>query len=159
MRQTPNPPTRLPRALPLLGHALHLLRDPWTFLTTARPLGDVVEIRIGPRPAYLVNDPDLIRRILVGEAKKFDKGVQFEKMRPILGNGLVTAEGQEHLKHRRLVQPAFHHSRIAGYATVMRELSLEMVASWRDGQQVALDRELMQLALKIVGRTLFSTEL
>ena len=159
MRQIPHTPARLPRALPLVGHALHLLRDPWTFLTAARPLGGVVGIRIGPRPAYLVNDPALIRRVLVGEAKKFDKGVQFEKMRPILGNGLVTAEGQEHLTHRRLVQPAFHHSRIAGYATVMRELSLEMTASWRDGGRIELDRQLTQLALKIVGKTLFSTKL
>src|SRR5262245_37264784 len=64
MRSTPLPPARLPRGLPLLGHALQLLRNPWTFLATARPLGDVVEIRIGPRPAYLVNNPDLIRRVL-----------------------------------------------------------------------------------------------
>ena len=152
-------PTRLPRSLPLLGHALHLLRDPWTFLTTARSLGDIVEIRIGPRPAYLVNSPDLIRRMLVGDARKYSKGVQFDKLRPVLGNGLVTAAGEEHLRHRRLVQPAFHHSRIAGYAMVMREQSLEKAASWRDGAQIALDRELAQLALKIVGKTLFTTEL
>jgi len=150
--------SRLPRALPLLGHAVHLLRDPFTFLTAARPLGDVVEIRIGPQPAYLVNSPDLIRQVLVKEAKKYSKGVQFDKMRPILGNGLVTAGGDEHLKHRRLVQPAFHHSRIAGYATIMRDLALEMTGSWRDGDRLALDQELSQLALNIVGKTLFSTE-
>ncbi len=159
MPSTPTAPTRLPRALPLLGHALHLLRDPWTFLTTARPIGDVVEIRIGPRPAYLVNSPGLIRRLLVIEPKKYAKGVQFDKLRPTLGNGLVTAAGEEHLRHRRLVQPAFHHTRIAGYATIMRELSLEMIASWRDGGQLALDRELAELALRIVSKTLFSTEL
>jgi cytochrome P450 len=136
-----------------------MLRDPLTFVTRARPLGDVVEIRIGPQPAYLVNNPDLIRRVLVGEAKKYGKGVQFDKLRPTLGNGLVTAAGEEHLKHRRLVQPAFHHSRIAGYARTMRELSLEMAGSWRDGERIALDNELTELALKIVGRTLFSTEI
>jgi len=152
-------PARLPRALPLLGHALHLLRNPFSFLTTARALGDVVEIRIGPQPAYLVNSPELIRQVLVGEAKKYSKGVQFDKMRPTLGNGLVTAGGEEHLKHRRLVQPAFHHSRIAAYATIMRELSLETAASWRDGDQIALDQELTQLALKIVGKALFTAEL
>src|SRR6266536_2086403 len=152
-------PVRLPRPLPLLGHALHLLRDPLAFFTAARPLGDVVEIRVGPRPAYVVNDPDLIRRILVSDAKKYRKGVQFDKLRPTLGNGLVTATGEEHLKHRRLVQPAFHRTRIAGYATIMRELALEESASWRDGEQIALDDELTELALKIVGKTLFSTEL
>ena len=79
MRSTSPEPTRLPRALPLLGHALHLLRDPLSFLTTAWPLGDVVKIRIGPQPAYLVNNPDLIRRILVKEAKKYGTGVQVER--------------------------------------------------------------------------------
>jgi pentalenene oxygenase len=156
---TPPARPRLPRALPLLGHALRLLRDPWTFLTTAHQVGDVVEIRIGPRPAYLVNNPDLIRRLLTADSKKYEKGVQFDKLRPTLGNGLVTAGGEEHLRHRRLVQPAFHHSRIAGYATIMRDLSLETTASWRDGDAIALDDELAQLALRIVGRTLFSTEL
>lgn len=158
MRLTPSAPARLPHALPLLGHALHLLRDPLTFLTAARPLGDVVEIRIGPRPAYLVNNPDLIRQILVKESKKYSKGVQFDKMRPTMGNGLVTAGGEEHLKHRRMIQPAFHHARIAGYATIMRDLSLEMTESWRDGDRIALDQELTRLALMIVGKSLFSTE-
>jgi len=134
MRSTSQTPARLPRALPLLGHALHLLRDPLTFVTAARPLGDVVKIRIGSQPAYLVNNSDLIRQVLVKEAKKYSKGVQLDKVRPTMGNGLLTAGGQEHLKHRRLVQPAFHHSRIAGYAAIMRELALRMTESWRDGQ-------------------------
>jgi hypothetical protein len=56
--------------------------------------------------AYLINDAELIRRVPVGEAKKYSKGVQFEKMRPTLGNGLVTAEGQEHPQHRRLMANA-----------------------------------------------------
>jgi len=159
MRSTSQRPARLPRALPLLGHALHLLRDPLTFVTTARPLGDVVKIRIGPRPAYLVNNPDLMRDIQVKEVKKYSKGVQYDKARPTLGNGLNTAGGEEHLKHRRLVQPAFHHSRIAGYTTIMRELALQLTESWRDGDRIALDQELNQLTLKIVGKTLFSTEL
>jgi cytochrome P450 len=158
MRSTSLTPARLPRALPLLGHALHLLRDPLTFVTAVRPLGDVVKIRIGSQPAYLVNNSDLIRQVLVKEAKKYSKGVQLDKVRPTLGNGLLTAGGQEHLKHRRLVQPAFHHSRIAGYATIMRDLALQMTASWRDGDRIALDQELSQLALKIVGKTLFRTE-
>ncbi len=159
MRLTSRTPARLPRALPLLGHALHLLRDPLTFVTAARPLGDVVKIRIGPQPAYLVNNPDLMRDIQVKEVKKYSKGVQYDKARPTLGNGLNTAGGEEHLKHRRLVQPAFHHSRIVGYTTIMRELALQLTESWRDGDQIPLDQELNQLTLKIVGKTLFSTEL
>jgi cytochrome P450 len=152
-------PARLPKSLPLLGHALHLLRTPWDFLAAARPVGGVVKIRIGPSPAYLVNDPVLIRRVLVTDSRKYVKGVQFDRLRPIIGNGLVTAAGEEHLKHRRLVQPAFHHSRIAGYAATMRQLAGQMTTSWRDGAQIAVDQELAELALKIAGKTLFSTEL
>jgi cytochrome P450 len=152
-------PAGLPRPLPLVGHALQLLRRPWDFLANARPLGDIVEIRLGPAPAYLLNSPELIRQVLVIDAKKFDKGVQFDKLRPILGNGLVTAAGQEHLRRRRLVQPAFHRSRIAQYAETMRQAAAEKSASWQAGEQIALDQELMQLTLRIVGKTLFSTEL
>jgi pentalenene oxygenase len=138
---------------------MYLLRDPWTFLATARPLGDVVQIRLGPRPAYIVNSPHLIRQILVVDAKKYDKGVQFDKLRPLLGNGLVTAAGEEHLAHRRLIQPAFHHSRINEYAKTIRELAVEKAASWHDGVRIALDQELAQLTLKVVAKTLFTTEL
>jgi len=102
-------PAGLPRPLPLLGHALQLLWNPWEFPGAVRPLGDIVKIRIGPRPAYIVNSPDLIRRVLVVDA--------------------------------------------------MRELTAEKAASWRDGEQIALDQELMQLTLRIVGKTLFNTEL
>jgi cytochrome P450 len=150
----------LPRPLPLFGHALHLLRDPWTFLESARPLDDVVPIRLGPSRAYIVNSPDLVRRVLVVAPKTFGKGVQFDKLRPILGNGLVTAPGgEEHLRHRRLVQPAFHHTRIAGYATIMRNLASETADSWHDGQQLAIDREMAQLTMRVVGKALFSAEL
>jgi cytochrome P450 len=158
MRLTSQTPARLPRALPLLGHALHLLRDPLTFVTAARPLGDVVKIRIGLQPAYLVNNPDLMRDIQVKEVKKYSKGVQYDKVRPTMGNGLTNAGGEEHLKHRRMIQPAFHHSRIAGYTMIMRELALQMTESWREGDRIALDQELSQLALKIIGKTLFSAE-
>jgi cytochrome P450 len=159
MQSAATPAVRLPRPLPLLGHALQLLRDPWGFLAAARPLGDIVKIRLGTSPAYIINNPDLIRQVLVVDAKKFGKGVQFDKLRPILGNGLITADGEEHLKHRRLVQPAFHHSRIVAYAKTMRELSVEKAESWRDGVPVALDDEIKQLTLKVVAKTLFSTEL
>jgi len=152
-------PSRLPAPLPLLGHVLHLLRDPWTFLVTARDCGDVVRIRVGPRSAFVVSSPDLVRQVLVVDIKKYDKGAQFDRLRPVLGNGLVTAGGEDHRKHRRLVQPAFHSARIATYARTMRDLAVATAGSWRAGERIALDRELAHLTLRVVGRTLFSTDL
>ncbi len=159
MSLAPGTGVRLPRSLPLLGHALALMRRPWDFFAAARPQGPVVEIRIGPRRAYLVNDPDLVRRLLVADGKKYAKGIQFDRLRGVIGNGLLTASGEEHLRQRRLVQPTFHRSRIAGYAETMRALAVAKTAGWRDGEQIAVDQELGELALTIAAKTLFSTDL
>jgi pentalenene oxygenase len=155
----PRAPATLPHPLPLLGHAVALWRDPWAFLAAARDAGPVTAVRLGPQLAYLVNDPELIRRVLVTDVRTFEKGVQFDKLRPVLGNGLVTARGPEHLRHRRLIQPAFHASRIAGYAEVMRRLTNTQTQKWRDGSRVDLDRELAELTLRVVAQAMFNTDL
>ncbi|HZN18496.1 MAG TPA: cytochrome P450 [Micromonosporaceae bacterium] len=153
--RTPSPP----RPLPLLGHALHLRRQPLEFLESLRPLGEVVTIRLGPKLVYVVNSPDLVRRVLVGEAHKFDPGVQLEKVRPFLGNGLITSRGATHRRQRRLLQPAFHQRRIAHYAETMQRLATARADSWEEGRRITADVEMMELAMAVVGRTLFSTDL
>lgn len=149
----------LPRALPLLGHALRFKRQPLEFLESLRPLGEVVAIRLGPKPAYVVNSPDLVRRILVAEAQAFEAGLLLDKVKPFIGNGLITLRGTDHTRHRRLLQPAFHHNSIARYVEVMRQLATKTVGSWREGQQIVADVEMMELATAVVGKTLFSMDL
>jgi pentalenene oxygenase len=152
-------PATLPRPLPLLGHALRFRRQPLEFLESLRPLGDLVTIRLGTKPAYIVNSPDLIRRILVTDATAFEAGgALLEKVRPFIGDGLITLRGATHRRHRRMLQPAFHHSRIARYAEVMRRLAATRADSWSDGQQIVADVEMMELAMAVVGRTLFSMD-
>jgi pentalenene oxygenase len=152
-------PATLPRPLPLLGHALRFRRQPLEFIESLRPLGDIVKIRLGSRPVYILNSPDLIRRALVVEAQKFEIGVLLDKVKPAIGNGLITLRGAAHRRHRRLLQPAFHHSRIALYADVMRRLAAARADAWEEGQPVAADVEMMELAMAIVGKTLFSMDL
>lgn len=147
----------LPRRLPLLGHALSFGRDPLAFLEQMRAVGDVVAIRLGLQAAYLINDPALVRRILL-DATTFTRGLQAQRMRIILGNGIANSDGAEHLRNRRLVQPAFHRQRIAGYAQAMREETEAMTNRWRQGRQVAVNDEITQVTLRVVGRTLFSTD-
>jgi cytochrome P450 len=160
--QTPpatRPRPRLPRPLPLLGHALAFRRRPLEFLESLRPLGDVVAIRLGPKPVYVVNSPDLIRRVFVTDADAFEGGgALLEKVRPLIGDGLITLRGAAHQRHRRLLQPAFHRRRIASYVDVMRRLATAMTDSWQDGQQITADVEMMELAMAVVGKTLFSME-
>lgn len=150
----------LPRPLPLFGHALRFRRAPLEFIESLRPLGDVVVIRLGPNPVYIVNNPDLIRRVLVTEAQSFGAvGLLLEKVRPFIGDGLITLRGADHGRHRRMLQPAFHRSSIARYVDVMHRLAAERAGSWRDRQQIVADVEMMELATAVVGKTLFSLDL
>jgi cytochrome P450 len=79
--------------------------------------------------------------------------------RPLLGNGLLTSEGQEHRAHRRLVAPAFAHQRVPRYADVMSESSLAACETWTDNSVVDIHRAMTRLTLGIVGRTLFDVDL
>jgi cytochrome P450 len=146
--------------LPLIGHALRFRRAPLEFIESLRPFGDVVMIRLGPRPVYIVNSPDLIRRVLVTEAQSFGAvGLILDKVRPFIGDGLITLRGADHRRHRRMLQPAFHRSSIARYVDVMHQLAAERAGSWRDGQRIVADVEMMVLATAVVGKTLFSLDL
>jgi cytochrome P450 len=110
-------------------------------------------------PAYVVTTPELVHRVLVTDAGKFDKGILFDRFRPHFGNGLAMSNGGFHLRQRRLMQPAFHRERIAHYASTMVEAASETSAGWQPGQVVQADQAMQRLAVSIVGRTLFATEL
>jgi cytochrome P450 len=150
----------VPGRWPLLGHTVSLLRNPLKFLSSLRSHGEVVRIHLGPLPVYMVTSPRLAWQLLAGDADKFDKGVVFDKMRPLFGEGLATSNGAFNQRQRRMVLPAFQRDRIAGYAeTTITGLAAQLADSWQPGQVVALDKEFQDLVLTIAGRTLFSTEL
>jgi cytochrome P450 len=149
----------VPGRLPLLGHTMSLLSRPLRFLLLLRSHGEVVRIYIGPLPVYLVTSPKLAWQVLVTNADRFDKGIIFDRLRPLFGNGLANSNGDFHRRQRRLVQQAFHRKRIAGYVHTMTRAALDLVESWRPGEIVAVDQRMADLALTIIGRTLFATEL
>jgi cytochrome P450 len=120
--------------------------------------GDVTEIQLGPRRLVLLTHPDDIRRMLVTEQRKFRKGRALDRTRPLLGNGLLTNEGESHLRQRRLVQPAFHRQRIAMYATTMTGLAADVRSRWNDGAVVDIHGEMLRLTLAIAGRTMFDVD-
>lgn len=150
----------VPGRWPLLGHTVSMLRNPLKFLTSLRSHGEIVRICLGPLPVYMVTSPELAWQLLAGDADKFDKGIAFDKMRPLFGEGLATSNGALNQRQRRMVMPAFQRDRVAGYAeTTITRLAAQLADSWRPGQVVALNKELQDLVLTIAGRTLFSTEL
>lgn len=89
----------------------------------------------------------------------FHKGRGLERSKRLLGEGLLTSEGELHRRQRRLAQPAFHAHRIANYAVTMGEYAARNSARWQDGATVDISREMMRLALSIVGKTLFDAEI
>jgi cytochrome P450 len=97
--------------------------------------------------------------MLVNDVRKFDKGVQFDKARAFLGDGLASSSEPLHLRQRRLIQPAFHHTRIAQYARDMHKIAEEGIGSWRPGQKLHLDQEFHVITITIVARVLFSADL
>jgi cytochrome P450 len=149
----------VPGRLPLLGHTMSLLDRPFSFLSSLRSHGEVVRIYLGPLPVYLVTTPELAWQVLAIDADKFDKGMVFDKIRPLFGNGILNSDGDFHRRQRRLVQPAFHRKQIAGYVQTMATAAADLVESWRPGDVVAVDKRMENLALTIVGRALFSTDL
>jgi cytochrome P450 len=125
----------------------------------AQRYGDICYFALGPQQAYLLNHPDLIKEVLVTNSQNFIKGSALQRSKLLLGEGLLTSEGQFHRRQRRLAQPAFHRSRIDSYATVMTEFTARAVANWQDGQTIDLAEEMMKLTLAIVGKTLFDADI
>ncbi|MFR9797427.1 cytochrome P450 [Streptomyces sp. MS06] len=148
-----------PGGLPLLGHALRLRNSPLDFLASLPAHGDLVEVRLGPRRAYLACHPEVVLQVL-HQARLFDKGGPlFDKLRLLTGNGLVSSPWEEHRRHRRLMQPAFRADRMDGYAALMSEEIESMLGSWRAGTALDVGEALRSLTARITVRTLFSGQI
>ncbi|HEY0097642.1 MAG TPA: cytochrome P450 [Pyrinomonadaceae bacterium] len=135
-------------------------RDPLKFLTRlAREHGDIVPFRMGPQRVLLLNHPDLVRDALVTRADHFHKGRALQRAKRLLGEGLLTSEGEHHRRQRRLAQPAFHRKRVDSYGAVMVDYAArDSDARWHDGATLDLSHEMMRLTLAIVGKTLFDAD-
>lgn len=124
----------------------------------ARAYGDLCEFRLGPQRMFLVNNPDAIGDILVTYQRNFVKSRALQRLKILLGEGLLTSEGDFHLRQRRLVQPAFHPGRLAAYAAVMTDCAVQARERWAPGGTVDMSHEMMRVTLAIVARTLFSAD-
>ncbi|MEP6924181.1 MAG: cytochrome P450 [Pyrinomonadaceae bacterium] len=159
--QTKTVQTKLPPSLkPDLfgGHVMSFRRRPIDFLTRMAKLGDISYFKIGSQDAFFINHPDLVRDVFVVNHHKFHKGIGLQKMKLLLGDGLLTSENELHLRQRRLVQPAFHRQRIAGYAASMIEFGERAANSWDSGATYDVSDEMMRLTLYIVSKTLFNAD-
>ncbi len=146
------------RSVPFAG-LLAYRRGPLPyFQNLAKQYGDIVYFKIGPQEAYFLNHPDLIKEVLVTNHENFTKGLVLQRAKRLLGEGLLTSEGEFHRRQRRLAQPAFHRQRVASYAEVMTGYATRMRERWPDGATLDISEEMMRLTLAIVGKTLFDAD-
>ena len=106
----------------------------------------------------MINHPDYIKEVLVTNNQNFIKGLALQRAKRLLGEGLLTSEGEFHRRQKRLAQPAFHRQRIASYSTVMTNYAAAASARWHDGETLDIAEEMMRLTLAIVGKTLFDAD-
>ncbi|MEA2174415.1 MAG: hypothetical protein QOD00_2007 [Blastocatellia bacterium] len=153
-RRPPGPQGKL-----LKPNFLIFRRDPVSFMERmTREYGDIVYFKLGPQDVYFLNHPDFIKDVLVTHHQGFIKGRALQRSKRLLGEGLLTSEGQFHRRQRRLAQPAFHRQRIASYASVMTNYSVRAMERWQDGETLDISQEMMRLTLGIVGKTLFDAD-
>jgi cytochrome P450 len=128
------------------------------FADLVRQYGEVVHFKASGEHMYLVTNPRHVRDILVTHQRNFRKGRGLERSKGLLGEGLLTSEGDTHLRQRRLMQPTFHKDRIATYASVMTEYADRAVNRWSDGATIDVAEDMMRLTLNVVGKTLFDAD-
>lgn len=145
----------------LLGNLPDFGRDMLGFFTDcARQYGDVVALRLARFPACLLNHPKYFEYVLITHHRNFIKHSFFWRhVTTLFGESLLTSEGDSWLRRRRLAAPAFHHERIANYATVMVDYTERMLERWREGELRDIHQEMMHLTMQIVTKTLFDIEI
>ena len=125
----------------------------------SRGADSVVAMRVRGQHVLLLLDPALVGLLLQTHAADTTKGPGVQLTRRLLGNGLLTSEGEDHRRARRLVAPAFSPRRLEQYVDTFAARTAAYTANWTDGSTVEMHQEMGGLALDIVGRTLLGIDL
>jgi cytochrome P450 len=147
----------------LIGSLLGFARDPlhfWTHL--ANRYGGVARYRIGTEPHFLISDPELIAQVLQRDTVRYYRGKYHDFLKPAFGEGLLTTNGEQWRQQRRLVQPAFTQSRIAGWLDIVISTTEARIATWNtrvDSSPLDIAREMAGLVQEINAKILFGRTL
>ncbi len=125
---------------------------------SAHMYGDLVHYTIFGRHIYQLSHPDLIEDFLLKDAGKHHRGIVMQRAKVVLGEGLLTSEEPLHMRQRRLAQPAFLRQRIAAYGEVIGQNAIAISQNWQSGAVRDLHEDMLELALRIVGKCLFDLD-
>jgi cytochrome P450 len=135
-------------------------RSPMDFLDVLVASGaSTIPVRMGPERVLLVDDAAQVWDLLTKNARRTGKGRGLVRARLLLGEGLLTSEGEEHLRHRRALQPAFHPQRIADYLAHFARAARRAADRWSDGGEIDLVAEMSAVTLDGAGSALFGSDL
>jgi cytochrome P450 len=150
-----------PQGTPIMGVMRDFNRDQLAFIERCRDLyGDIVWMRFLYVPALFLYHPDDVEYVLVTNAKNFIKSMSLRSnfFQRLVGNGLLTSQGDEWKRQRRLSQPAFHRERVASYGQVMVDYTKRLTAKWKEGETRDVHPDMMRLTLEIVVQCLFGAD-
>src|SRR5467141_2929947 len=149
-----------PQGGPIMGVMRDFNRDQLGFIERARDeYGDVVWMRFLYVPALFLYHPDEVEYVLTTNPKNFIKSMSLRSnfFQRLVGNGLLTSQGEEWKRQRRLSQPAFHRERVATYADTMVDYTQRLISQWQAGEMCDVHRDMLRLTLEIVVKCLFSS--
>jgi cytochrome P450 len=150
---------RASRAWPLLGHVPSVMRGPLEFLESLATEEDVVSVRLGRREVYVLTSHRAVKELLLDKAHFFGQGGAFAEGRRLVPQGLLVLDGKEHLRLRRLLQPAFHRRHADSYAEIIRQVAHGRIQIWRPGQVVSITKEMDWIVITALAKVMFSSEL
>ncbi|HET9142742.1 cytochrome P450 [Actinophytocola sp.] len=153
-----------PRGRAALAMLPRLRRDPLELISTLfRDYGDRVTVpSVGGHLVFLLSNPDDVAHVLVANQANYVKAPTYRPLKELLGDGLLTNEGESWARQRRLVQPMFARRHVLGFAPAMSGAATRLLDGWAalpDGTVVDAAAEMSELTLDVVGRTLFGADL
>src|SRR5262249_7433279 len=149
-----------PEGLPYVGNALQFRRDPLTFVRgVQRSFGRLATVRMARFPVVMFFRPEHVHYFLVEHPRGFTNGEVTQGLRRVLGNGLLTIDGDYHRRQRRLIQPAFHKKLVEGYAAIMVQHTRELLDDWQPRTRLDIVQAMQALTLRIVAKALFDVDL
>jgi cytochrome P450 len=149
----PKPKISLFNLLRFRKDSLGFLRD------ISKEFGDIVHFKMGPLRILLLNHPEHIKEVLSTQQSNFVKGRPLEMAKELLGEGLLTSEGEFHKRQSRVIQPAFHRKMMGCYAPAMTEYATRLMESWEEGKRVDMMQEMIKMSTGIAGKTMFNVDM
>jgi cytochrome P450 len=148
-----------PGRWPVVGHAPALISRRLEFLSSLSSVGEVVEIRLGPIPAYVVTHPTVVHQLLVPGDRDYDRGRLMAKASAWFGDSLLTSHGASHQQQRRSLRSAFTSAQVDAHVKHVQDSTRALVRSWKPDEALAMDELMKDLALTNTAQSLFSTDL